>query len=67
MPNDELAALLERTALALDEEAAWLVDVDTDDRGGSKPSVPARDRGYFDTLAEEAQSLRALAEVVKAR
>ena len=67
MNDAELIALLDRTAHALDEEAASLVDVDTDDRGGSSGTVPARDQGYYDALVEEAQSLRDLALVIQAR
>jgi len=63
----ELIALLNKTADALDEEAASLVDVDTDDRGGSRGVVPARDIGFWEALTEEAQSLRALVETIRSK
>lgn len=62
-----LIDLLLRTAGALDEEAAWLVDVDVDDHGRAKPTIPAGDRGYFEAVAEQAAALRELVELVRAR
>lgn len=62
-----LLELLQNTATTLDEEAAWIVDVDVDDRGRSKPSIPARDQPYFDAVTETAQAVRDLIEMVQAR
>ncbi len=67
MTDAELTALLLRAVDALDTEAAWLVDVDIDDRGRQRPSIPARDREFFDALNEQAEELRALAELIRAR
>lgn len=67
MTDTELIALLQSAARALDEEAAWLVDVDVNDRGQQKPSIPAADQPYFDAVCETAQSLRAFIEVIQAR
>lgn len=67
MPDAELLALLLKTANALAAEAAWVVDVDVDDRGQQKPSIPTRDRDYFDALNEAAQAVRDLIEMVQAR
>jgi hypothetical protein len=67
LTDADLIALLNQAAHALDEEAAWVVDVDVDDRGRQKPSIPVRDREYFDTVTEQAQGLRALVEMIKAR
>lgn len=67
MKDDELIALLRKAAAALDEEAAWLVDVDVNDRGQQTPSLPARDQPYFDAVTDTARSLRGLVEMVQAR
>jgi hypothetical protein len=67
MPDNELCDLLRRAAGALDAEAAYLVDVDMDDRGNQRPSVPAADRNYFDALAETAEALRDLLEMTCGR
>ena len=67
MKDDELIALLRKAAAALDEEAAWLVDVDVNDRGQQTPSLPARDQSYFDAVTDTARSLRGLVEMVQAR
>jgi hypothetical protein len=67
MADADLIELLTRTISALDEEAAWVVDVDVDDRGRSKPSVPAPDRDYFDAVTEQAQSLRNLVLLIQDR
>lgn len=67
MTDADLIALLLTTTKALDEEAAWLVDVDIDDRGQQKPSIPAADQPYFDAITETAQALRGLVEMIKAR
>jgi len=67
MTDAELVALLEKAAQALDEEAAWLVDVDFNERGQERPSVPHRDRPLFDALCEQAQGLRELVEMIRAR
>jgi len=67
MKDAELIELLTRAASALDEEAAWLVDVDVDDRGRSTPSIPVADRQYWDTLNEQAQALRELVKQIKER
>ena len=67
MPDTDLISLLQMAAMALDEEAAWLVGIDTDDEGGSRPVVPARDIGFFADLTEEAQSIRELIAAIQAR
>lgn len=67
MPDAELLTLLQSAATALDAEAAWIVDVDVDDRGRSKPSIPARERDYFDAVTETAQAIRDLVEMIQAR
>lgn len=67
MPDAELLDLLRNAATALDAEAAWLVDVDVDDRGRSKPSIPVRDQRYFDAVRETAQAVRDLIAMVEAR
>lgn len=66
-PDADLIELLNRAAAALDEEAAWCVDVDVDDRGVQRPSIPARDRHFFEAVSEQAQGLRDLVELVRAR
>jgi hypothetical protein len=67
MPDADLIALLWKAADALDEEAAWIVDVDVDDRGRSKPSIPRADQPYFQAVTETAQSIRDLVELIRAR
>ena len=67
MTNTELIRLLERTAGALDEECAWLVDVDFDDRGRERTRVAPDDREYFDSLVEQVQALRGLVKLIQAR
>jgi hypothetical protein len=67
MTDAELIGVLETAAKALDEEAAWIVDVDVDDHGRSKPSIPERDRPYFDAVCEQAQDLRSLVEMIRHR
>jgi hypothetical protein len=67
MTDAELLVLLQSAASALDEEAAWIVDVDVDDRGRSKPSIPKDDREYFDAVNETAQAIRDLTAMVQAR
>jgi hypothetical protein len=67
MTDADLISLLDRTAAALDEEVAWLVDVDVDDRGRSRPSIPAADREFFDAVTEQAQALRGLVGMVRQR
>ena len=42
MTDADLIDLLTRAVAALDEEAAWLVDVDTDSHGRSKPLTVQR-------------------------
>lgn len=67
LTDAELLDLLNRTASALDAEAAWLVDVDVNDRGQQKPSIPVRDRDFFDAVNDTAQAARDLIEMVQAR
>ena len=67
MTDADLLALMQQAASALDVEAAWLVDVDITDRGQQKPSVPARDRDYFDAVTDTAQAVRDLIAMVEAR
>ena len=67
MSDADLCDLLQRAACALDCEQAWLVDVEHDDRGRSKPSVPPRDRDLFDALGETAESLRGLIALIHQR
>ena len=67
MTDAELLDLLARAAAALDEEAAWIVDVDIDDHGRSKPSIPARVLPYFEAVTETAQSIRDVIAMIKAR
>ena len=66
--NDiDLIALLDEAAKALDAEAAYLIDVDIDDRGRQRPSVPAGDRDFFDAVTDQARGLRELVEMVRSR
>ena len=67
LTDADLLELLLRTATALDEEAALIVDVDVDDYGRSKPSIPASDREYFAAVTETAQAVRDLIAMVEAR
>jgi len=67
MTDAELIELLNRAASALEEEAAWLVDVDVDDYGRGKPSIPVDDRPYHEALGEHAQALRELISVMQDR
>lgn len=67
MTDADLIDLLTRTAAALDEEAAWVVDVDLDVRGRQRPAIPPRDREFFDAVTEQAQSLRGLVTMIEAR
>lgn len=67
LTDTDLIELLNRAAAALDEEAAWLVDVDIDDRGVQRPSIPVGDRGYFETMTEQAAALRDLVELIRER
>lgn len=67
LTDADLIALLTRTAAALDEEAAWCVDVDVDDRGVQRPSIPVSDRGYFDAVTEQAGALRDLIGTIRER
>lgn len=39
----------------------------TEDRGQQRPSIPARDRDYWDAITETAQAVRGLMELVQAR
>lgn len=66
-PDAELVAVLKSAVVALDTEAAWLVDVDYTDRGQQRPSIPVGDRPYFDAATETAQAIRELIETFKAR
>ncbi len=43
------------------------MDVDINDRGQQRPSIPACDRDYFEAVTETAKSLRGLVEMVQAR
>lgn len=63
----DLIQLLLKTANALDEEGAFLIDADVDDYGRSKPSIPVADRDYFDAVSEEAAALRDLVEMIRER
>jgi hypothetical protein len=67
MTDPDLIQLLARAADALEREAIWLVDVDTDDLGRSKPSIPVRDKDYYDAVTEQAQAIRDLIAMVQAR
>jgi len=67
MKDADLIALLTSAASALDEEMAWLVDVDVDDRGRSTPSISVDDRPYYEALEEHAQALRELVETIRDR
>lgn len=62
-----LIELLNRAAAALDEEGAFLVDVDIDDWGVQRPSIPVSDRPFFEAVTEQAAALRDLVELVRAR
>jgi hypothetical protein len=65
--DDELLALLQQAANALDEEAIDLVDIDTDSSGRHKPVVGARDRAFFAALNDQAAGLRDLIAMLQAR
>jgi hypothetical protein len=65
--DPELLDLLTKTAAALDEEAAWLVDVDIDGHGRDKPTVPAADMPYREAVTDTAEELRTVAGMLKAR
>ena len=67
MNDDTLVKTLNLTIEAIEREAVDLVDVDFDDRGQQKPSIPAADQPYFDATTETAQALRGLVEMIKAR
>lgn len=67
MTDNPLIEALKTAIEELEREAIDLVDVDHDDRGRSKPVIADHDREYFSVLTEEAQSLRALIEIVQAR
>lgn len=67
LTDADLIELLNRTADALQHEAAWLIDADVDDEGRSKPSIPLADRDYFDAVTEEAAALRDLVKVIRER
>lgn len=67
LTDADLLELLQKTATALYAEAAWIVDVDVDDRGRSKPSIPKADQPYFTAVTETAQAVRDLIEMVQAR
>lgn len=67
MTDKDLIDQLTRSAAALDEEAAWLVDVDIDDRGRQRPTIPARYREFFEAVTDQAQSLRGLVAMIEAR
>jgi hypothetical protein len=67
LTDADLIDLLKKTTAAIDEEAAWLVDVDMNDEGQQRHSIPAHDRRFFDALSEQAQSLRSLIELIQAR
>ncbi len=67
LTDADLIDLLHKAADALDQEAAWLVDVDVDDRGRSWPSVPKADQPFCDAVCETAQAVRDLVAMVQAR
>lgn len=67
MNADPLVDALRAAIEEIEREAIDLVEVDHDGRGRSKPIIAGRDREYFSVLTEEAQSLRGLVEVIKAR
>lgn len=67
MTDADLIDVLETAAHALDEEAAFVIDVDVDGYGRSKPMIPARDRPYYDAVTEQAQALRELIAMIQAR
>lgn len=67
LTDADLIELLNRAADALDEEAAWLVDVDVDDQGVQRPSIPAGDREFFEAVSEQAAALRDLVEMTRER
>lgn len=67
MTDADLIAVLEEAAHALDEEAAFVIDVEVDDRGRSRGTVPARDQHYFEAVTETAGSLRCLVEMIRRR
>lgn len=46
---------------------AWVVDVDLDDHGRSKPSIPRADQPCYEAVTETAQAVRDLVEMIKAR
>lgn len=67
MPDENLIELLQKSAMALEEEAAYLLDLDIDDEGGSRPAVPAMDIGHFAMLTEQARSIREMIETIRSR
>ena len=67
LTDTDLIELLLKAANALDSEAAWIVDVDIDDQGVQRPSIPTRDRSFFEAVSEQAQELRDLVEVIRER
>jgi hypothetical protein len=67
MTDADLIALLRKAATALDEESAWLVDVDVNDLGQQRPSIPKRDQPYYEAICEQAQNLRELVAMIEAR
>ena len=67
LADAELIELLNQTIDALQHEAASLIDADVDDYGRSKPSIPARDRNFFEAVTEQVQSLRDLVEMIRER
>ena len=67
LTDTDLIELLLKAANALDEEAAWCIDVDVDDRGVQRPSIPAADRSFYEAVSEQAQGLRDLVVLVRER
>jgi len=67
LTDANLIELLTRTADALQHEAAWLIDADVDDYGRSRPSIPARDRSYYEAVSEQAEGLRDFVALVRER
>lgn len=67
LTDTALIELLLKAAAALDEEVAWCIDVDMDDRGVQRPSIPARDREFFEAVSEQAEGLRDIVALVRER
>jgi len=67
LTDTDLIELLLKAADALNEEAAWCIDVDVDDRGVQRPSIPARDREFFEAVGEQAEGLRDLVGMIRER